>query len=341
MRLFTAAPFLLASAPVVLGQNTTFLTQLLQALGNGGHTRLAGLASQINSTSVGQNILNQLSSGTSFVLFAPTDSAFDSLPSNITSNVDQLADVFAYHAVQGNFTGTSTTYPNITLGRTLLNDTTLVQLEGNKSQVVAWALRADGKVHILNQRNDSTVLNTTSVGNITINTVDHVLNAPESLQVTVPADNVSLTGVEAALRSFQLPTHAANSDQTTNASFFDILNTQLRGFTFFAPNTSAIEGATSSIPTLLSNTTALQALFQNHLINGTTVYSPLLSGANFTSAAGEPLSFILNATGHYVSSGNVTAQIVQPDVLLPNGVLHVIDRVLLNTQTDAGAASSA
>lgn len=50
---------------------------------------------------------------------------------------------------------------------------------------------------------------------------------------------------------------------------------------------------------------------------------------------------MLNATGHFVTSGNVTAQIVQPDVLLPNGVLHVIDRVLLNTQIDSGAASSA
>lgn len=71
------------------------------------------------------------------------------------------------------------------------------------------------------------------------------------------------------------------------------------------------------------------------------MYSPELSGQNFTSAAGEPLSFVLNATGHFVTSGNVTAQIVQPDVLLPNGVLHVIDRVLLNTQIDSGAASSA
>ena len=71
------------------------------------------------------------------------------------------------------------------------------------------------------------------------------------------------------------------------------------------------------------------------------MYSPLLSGSNSsaTSAAGEPLSFALNATGHYVTSGNVTARIVQPDVLLPNGVIHVVDRVLVNTQSDAGAAS--
>lgn len=76
----------------------------------------------------------------------------NSAPSNITSNADLLADVVAYHVVQGNFTNITTTYPNTTLGRTLLSDPTYVQLEGNKSQVVAWATRADGKVHVLNQR---------------------------------------------------------------------------------------------------------------------------------------------------------------------------------------------
>ncbi|KAI0369994.1 FAS1 domain-containing protein [Pilatotrama ljubarskyi] len=334
MRLLAVAPLLFASAPA-LAQNVTALANIVQALTGSGHNRLATLASQLNSTASGQSVLTQLSSGAPFLLFAPTDSAFDSAPSNITSNNDLLADVVAYHIVQGNFTGVSTTYTNTTLGRTLLNDPNFVQLEGNKSQVVAWAIRDDGKVHVLNQRNDSTVLNTTTVGNITINTVDHVLNIPESLAATIPADNISLTGVEDAIRSVQLPSNGGSS------SLFDILNSTLHGFTFFAPNTSAIQDAQSQLQSLQSNTTALQALFQNHLINGSTVYSPELAGQNLTSAAGEPLSFVLNGTGHFVTSGNVTAQIIQPDVLLPNGVIHVIDRVLLNTESDASAASSA
>ena len=70
-------------------------------------------------------------------------------PSNLTDNA---VDLFSYHVVHGNFTDQTTTYPNTTLGRTFLNDTTWVSLEGNKSQVVAWATRDDGKVHILNQR---------------------------------------------------------------------------------------------------------------------------------------------------------------------------------------------
>lgn len=73
--------------------------------------------------------------------------------SNVTSDPNTFADVLAYHVVPGNFTDNVPTYPNITLGRTLLTDGNLVQLEGgNKAQVLAWATRADGHVHILNQR---------------------------------------------------------------------------------------------------------------------------------------------------------------------------------------------
>ena len=75
-----------------------------------------------------------------------------SLAGNISSDLDALADVIAYHIVTGNFTGVSTTYPNTTVGFTLLSDPTVVQLEApNQHQVVAWATRADGKVHVLNQ----------------------------------------------------------------------------------------------------------------------------------------------------------------------------------------------
>ena len=78
------------------------------------------------------------------------------------------------------------------------------------------------------------------------------------------------------------------------------------------------------------------------LINATTLYSPLLTGSqNFTSQAGQAFSFSLNETGHFVTQGNTTARIVQPDVLLPNGVVHIIDTVLLNADADASAAATA
>ncbi|TBU41139.1 FAS1 domain-containing protein [Dichomitus squalens] len=343
MKLFAASALLLASAPVALGQDFTLLNELFQALNSSGHTQLVSAAQKLNGTGSGQSILAQLSDRSPSVLFAPTDSAFN-LTSSVSSDVDVLADVIAYHIVSGNFTGVSTTYPNTTVGFTLLSDPKVVQLEASGlHQVVAWATRSDGKIHVLNQVNDTTVTNTTTFGNITINSIDHVLNFPQPLSTTVVTDNTSLTIISTVLHNVSFPFFNASTNQTASTPLFNILESGLHGFTFFAPNNTAITQALSSLTSLESDQTAVEALFQNHIINGTTVYSPLLAGsnANRTSAAGEPLSFVLNATGHYVTSGNVTAQIIQPDVLLPNGVIHVIDRVLVNTESNAAAASSA
>ena len=74
MRLLAVAAFL-ASAPTVFGQNFTFLSGLLQTLTSAGHTQLASVATKLNSTAAGQSVLTQLSSGSPFVLFAPTDNA--------------------------------------------------------------------------------------------------------------------------------------------------------------------------------------------------------------------------------------------------------------------------
>ena len=74
------------------------------------------------------------------------------LPSNFTADGGEYAtDVLAYHIVYGNFTGANATYTNTTIGRTLLSDPQYVNLEGGEHQVVVWATREDGLVHVLNQ----------------------------------------------------------------------------------------------------------------------------------------------------------------------------------------------
>jgi hypothetical protein len=59
------------------------------------------------------------------------------------------------------------------------------------------------------------------------------------------------------------------------------------------------------------------------------------------SAGGQPLTFTVNTTGVFVTSGSSTAKVVQPNVLTSNGVVHLIDTVLLNTANNPAAASSA
>ncbi len=78
MRLFAAVSLLLASAPAVLGQNATFLEGFLNHLNSTGHTRFGGIAARLNSSAAGPSVLNQLSSGGLYVLFAPNDTACES-----------------------------------------------------------------------------------------------------------------------------------------------------------------------------------------------------------------------------------------------------------------------
>lgn len=68
---------------------------------------------------------------------------------NISADPNLLASVLSYHVLPGTFNVTPT-FPNTTVGRTLLNASSdLVFLEGNKNQVLAWA----------NESNVTTILN--------------------------------------------------------------------------------------------------------------------------------------------------------------------------------------
>lgn len=67
------------------------------------------------------------------------------------SNETCLADIISYHIVSGNFVNNTETYPNETIGRTLLNDSSLVMLEGNQSQVLVWSKSENGSLFVINQ----------------------------------------------------------------------------------------------------------------------------------------------------------------------------------------------
>ena len=146
-------------------QNATFLAGFLQELQRQNLTSLAQAASTINGTTAGQLLLSVLGTEPQ-TIFAPNNEACEFLPNemlmsaktssgtgaaNVTSDAELLADVLSYHVVPGTF-DTTATLPNTTIGRTLLNASNLVFLEGNKSQVLAWANESDGHVHILNQK---------------------------------------------------------------------------------------------------------------------------------------------------------------------------------------------
>lgn len=165
--------------------------------------------------------------------------------------------------------------------------------------------------------------NSTTIGNVTLLVTNAVIDVPGPFTDALFANN--LTSFQAALQS---------------ADLLDTLNFA-HGITIFAPTDDAM----SAIQSLQSNTTALSTLLLNHVINGTSVYSgdliALGSGTNETTAAGEGIGAQFNTSGGYVTGGNATAKITTPDIVLWNGVMHIIDTVLVNTEENESAASSA
>ena len=99
--------------------------------------------------------------------------------------------------------------------------------------------------------------------------------------------------------------------------------------TIFAPLNSAF----TNISSALSNLTveAAAAILQYHVINGTVAYSSTLTNGSVPALAGGNLTITVEDGEVFVNA----ARVVVADVLLANGVLHVIDSVLNPNNTAA------
>ena len=73
--MLTWSLLLFAAFPAAMAQNLTFLTGLLSSLGSAGLTQIATVAQSINGTTVGRNLLLNISNGEPHILFAPTNAA--------------------------------------------------------------------------------------------------------------------------------------------------------------------------------------------------------------------------------------------------------------------------
>ena len=176
----------------------------------------------------------------------------------------------------------------------------------------------------------------TSYQNLDIFVIDAVLFYPGDISTTFQS-NTELSAFSNFAQNTQVPVWNTGTNMTEQDSVTQVL-TGIRGLTLFAPDNQATDQGLSQ---LTGNNTQLWAVLRNSIINGTTVYSPSFVNSTHVSAAGEDLRLLSNSTGQFVTSGNTTARIIQPDVLTKNGVIHIIDRVLLNSDVNQNAADNA
>lgn len=270
-------------------------------------TGLAGVASAIINTTEGQALLGQLSQGNKTV-FAPNNAAFAAVPAEIASNPQLLTTILSYHIANNSYLPAGiATAPNHTIARTLLN-TGNYTLPGGRSAPLVLAKNSTNATmfNILQAASNTSAMGPVAAANLQVYIIDSVLSLPPSIAEAATQFAPALAGVAGS------------------AGLLDALAAS-DALTIFAPNDAALNGVASALGSL--NTTQIQTILGNHIINGTAAYSDRLTSSNYTSAAGSPFTFMSNTTGVYVMSGNATARIIQSDIIVENGVIHVSDSI--------------
>lgn len=301
---------LLAFAGLVAAQSAN--TSLADALGANNDT-----LSTLNSLLLTQPALVQaLSSLNDITLLAPSNDALDALlndtavASMLTSDPSMLVALLQYHVLNGTFKSTDVTdkaafIPTLLTNETYTNVTGGQRVEAVKQgEVVSFysGLKEEANV---------TKADIEFNGGV-IHIINTVLTIPPSLDETALASN--LTAAAGAL---------------TSANLIDTVN-GLQNITVFVPNNAAFSAIASVFGDL--STEALAEILQYHVVAGTVAYSTGLSNTTIESAEGTELRITVTDNGVFVNE----AKVVLPDVLIANGVVHVIDSVLNPNNTGEG-----
>ncbi|KAJ9101194.1 hypothetical protein QFC21_003413 [Naganishia friedmannii] len=328
--LFTA---LLATASVaVYGQavDMAYVTAVINALNAANLTSLAGAAQAVANTTEGAAFLAALP-GSNKTLLAPSNQASLCCRSRVRVEQHHFARQHSLvsrpqhlHQPKPDRKRPQSHHRPVIVQQ---HDVASEQTIRSSSQVVVFNLanntQTGNQSLAFPYQNNATVYGSAmpvSAANFMIYPINSVLSLPGTLAEVATAALPSLAGL------------------VTQAGLLEPLS-QAKGITVFAPNDAAVSAAGALVGTL--NETQIQTVLANHVINGTVVYSTLLASANYTSAGGELFTFMTNATGTFVKSGNTTAQILAADIPIANGVVHIIDRVLANPTGNTAAAESA
>jgi uncharacterized surface protein with fasciclin (FAS1) repeats len=244
------------------------------------------------------DLAGTLSGDGPFTVFAPTDAAFNALPDGVLDQVladnDVLTAILLHHVHSGN--ALSTDLSDGMEVPTLNDDIITVSINGEVVMIdmatvtVADIIASNGVVHVI----DMVLLPATD----------------DQTVMSIIANSPAHTILEEAVL-------AADLDGTLSGD---------GPFTVFAPSDDAFDGLPAgALDLILANTEQLTDLLYNHVHSGNVLSTDLSDGMMVPT---------LNETELTVSIDGMTvmidlATVTQVDLTASNGVVHVIDKVLL------------
>lgn len=241
-------------------------------------------------------LVETLGAATDITILAPNNEA---LAEADLSDLENIPNVLSYHVVQGTFRSTDFSETPV-FAATLLQDSSVTNVTGG--QVVKIEVE-DDDVEI----NDDADVVTADIefdGGI-IHIIDDVLEIPPPV-----TDVLTSAGLSSL------------AEAATAADLVGALSTT-PDLTIFAPTNEAF----AAIADVAANLTTeeLTAVLQYHVIAGTVAYSPGLETGSIETLQGSSVNITVSDDGIMVNDFSVTTA----DVLIANGVVHVINGVLI------------
>jgi uncharacterized surface protein with fasciclin (FAS1) repeats len=250
---------------------------------------------------VAADLVGTLSGPGPFTVFAPTDAAFEALPAGLLATLladpaGALTEILFYHVVNGTSLSGS------------LADGQVIETANGESVTVT--INADGTFI-----NDAEVILADIIAD---NGVVHVIDA---VLVPVPAEPFTVWDVIT-----QSPNHITLEAAVAAAGLDSELDNEELSLTVFAPTDAAFAALPAgTIAALLADLPLLTEILLYHVVGSVALSTDLEDGQVITTLQGEDVTVTINGDEILINDAVVTLADIETD----NGVVHVIDAVLL------------
>jgi transforming growth factor-beta-induced protein len=273
-----------------------------------------------------------------FTVFAPTDDAFAKIDAATLENLlkpenkDQLTAILTYHVVPGRVTAADVA--GMTSATTVQGEDVTIKVEGDKvmindaTVVTPDVMATNGVVHVI----DTVIMPPSLTSGAAMTPTESMTGTTEMTGTMTMTDTSAMTGTMTSEIDIVDMAQNAGTFTTLVAALTaaDLVET-LRGegpFTVFAPSDEAFAKLPkATLDDLLKpeNKANLVKVLTYHVVPGRVTAADV---ANLTSAKtveGQDVTIKVDGGKVMINGATVTAA----DILTSNGVIHVIDTVIL------------
>jgi uncharacterized surface protein with fasciclin (FAS1) repeats len=268
------------------------------------------------------DLVSTLSGEGPFTVFAPTDDAFAALPDGVVAglleDIPSLTEVLTYHVVSG--TVLAETVVGLTSAATLQGEEVTIEvIDPNRPPLTIGNVMIDG----------ATVLITDIIGS---NGVIHVIDAvilPSAIAASLATPEDAMDSMVVSKTIVDIAVEDGRFGTLVTALQAAGLVETLSGdgpFTVFAPTDDAFAALPDGVVAgLLEDIPALTDVLTYHVISGSVLAEQVVGLTSATTLQGEDVTIAVN-DGSVMIDG---AKVIITDIIGSNGVIHVIDAVIL------------